>query len=297
MNNSQVAHVWAQQTKSSGKGNHFFFEWTTIYSYGHHFPIATFVQPKVVLLTTRLHSVSTAGHVAKVRQAVRHDTTVFHVDNVNVAATDKTGHLRNFDLLRDTIKRQLTALAKCRTSSTKARTVESVLNRVTHANAYAKHFRLGRKVTLPPGHSFEELTALGQAWDAKEQAATTQRQKAQEKKGVAAVAGWLVGDNSQQVIVGKMADIYLRVRSSPLGLPIIQTSHGAEFPVADALRAYPVLQQIVAQGETVCVTDRAIRLGEFSVDFVRADGTLVVGCHRVRWSEVQRMAGLLGMKV
>ena len=68
-------------------------------------------------------------------------------------------------------------------------------------------------------------------------------------------------------------------------------------PVADALRAYPVLQQIVAQGETVCVTDRAIRLGEFSVDFVRADGTLVVGCHRVRWSEVQRMAGLLGIKV
>lgn len=300
MNNSMVAHTWAQQTKSNGKGSHFFFEGPTIYSYGHHFPIARFVSntPKVVLLTTRTYSNSTAGHTATVRQAIRHDTTVFHVRNVE--ARNKADHLANFLHMRDGIKDQLDALAKCRTASTKARTVEAIINRVNHANAYSKHFRLGRKIALPPGQSVEELAALGSKWNKQDHAAENKRRKAQEKRETELLAGWLLGNDKGTGHVKGLPDIYLRVKSSPLGLPIIQTSLGAEFPVDHAKRAYPALKRVVENNVVVhnelFTGDVTFRLGEFKIDYIEKDGTIVAGCHRIRWEEVQRIARQLGLE-
>lgn len=300
MNNSQVAHIWAQQTKSSGKGSHFFFDTTTIYSYGYHFPIARFVQPKVVLLTTACRSISTAKHIGYVRQAIRYDTTVFQV--ANVEANGKDLHVKNFTCMRDVLQRQLAALAKCRTASTKARTVEAIVNRVEHANAYSKHFKLGRRITLPPGQSVAELKELGSKWDRQEQAAVAKQRKAQEKRAAEALAGWMLGSDKATSLVRQLEDVYLRVTSSPCGLPIIQTSHGAEFPVDHAKRAYPALKRMVGivkgfecTGQ-VATGDMTIRLGEFKVDHIEQDGTIVAGCHRIRWEEIQRIARLLGLE-
>ena len=68
-NNSMVAHVWAQQTQAHGRnaGNTFYFEGPTIYSYGEHFPIATFVTtPKgAQVLTSRASRASPRADVVK----------------------------------------------------------------------------------------------------------------------------------------------------------------------------------------------------------------------------------------
>lgn len=76
--NSQVAHVWAQQSQSFGKSSNgnFYFEGATIYSYGAHFPIASFTDievdgRRIVLMTSKGCSVTTSGHVADVRSALR----------------------------------------------------------------------------------------------------------------------------------------------------------------------------------------------------------------------------------
>jgi hypothetical protein len=37
---NEVAHAWAHQTGRCHRGHHMFYEGDTIYSYGHHFPIA-----------------------------------------------------------------------------------------------------------------------------------------------------------------------------------------------------------------------------------------------------------------
>lgn len=39
MNNSMVAHLWANEKKESGKGSNLFFEGRSIYSYGYHFEV------------------------------------------------------------------------------------------------------------------------------------------------------------------------------------------------------------------------------------------------------------------
>lgn len=77
MNNLQVAHAWATQSRESAKGSNFYFEGTTIYSYGPHFPIATFTDRvtnsgfHVVLFTTRRYSATTAKHCSLVRNALK----------------------------------------------------------------------------------------------------------------------------------------------------------------------------------------------------------------------------------
>lgn len=81
MNNDQVAHLWANKSRQQAKGSNVFFEGNTIYSYGHHFPMARLYKG-VVLYTTGSYSVTTAKHLSIVRRACSH-LTVFNVDDVS----------------------------------------------------------------------------------------------------------------------------------------------------------------------------------------------------------------------
>src|SRR3990167_6686372 len=92
-NNREVAHIWAQQRQSEGKSGNMFFEGATIYSYGHHFPIARFARPDTVLLTSNRYSVSTAKHINYTRQALRGGLTVLEVSDVS--ANTNGDHLQN----------------------------------------------------------------------------------------------------------------------------------------------------------------------------------------------------------
>lgn len=71
MDNSQVAHLWANRSRERAKGSNFYFEGDTIYSYGSHFPIARHFGG-VVLFTNQSYSVSTSRHISYVRQACTH---------------------------------------------------------------------------------------------------------------------------------------------------------------------------------------------------------------------------------
>ena len=51
----EVAHAWANQTHEAMRGCNVFFEGDTIFSYGHHFPIA-----RIVTVPTPHHSGATS---------------------------------------------------------------------------------------------------------------------------------------------------------------------------------------------------------------------------------------------
>lgn len=44
MNNSMVAHLWAHEQEELASGSNFFFEGTSIYSYGYHFEVGRIVK-------------------------------------------------------------------------------------------------------------------------------------------------------------------------------------------------------------------------------------------------------------
>lgn len=83
MNNSMVAHLWANEKKESGKDSNLFFEGRSIYSYGYHFEVGRIVRnkcgEKAYLLNDKYYSSSTCKHQRCVRRAIPTGSKVFSV--------------------------------------------------------------------------------------------------------------------------------------------------------------------------------------------------------------------------
>lgn len=83
MNNSMVAHLWANEKKESGKGSNLFFEGRSIYSYDYHFEVGRIVRnkcgEKAYLLNDKYYSSSTCKHQRCVRSAIPTGSKVFSV--------------------------------------------------------------------------------------------------------------------------------------------------------------------------------------------------------------------------
>lgn len=83
MNNSMVAHLWANEKKESARGSNFFFEGRSIYSYGYHFEVGRNVRnkcgEKAYLLNDKYYSSSTCKHQRCVRSAIPTGSKVFSV--------------------------------------------------------------------------------------------------------------------------------------------------------------------------------------------------------------------------
>lgn len=83
MNNSMVAHLWANEKKESARGSNLFFEGRSIYSYGYHFEVGRIVRnkcgEKAYLLNDKHYSSSTCKHQHCVRSAIPTGSKVFSV--------------------------------------------------------------------------------------------------------------------------------------------------------------------------------------------------------------------------
>lgn len=99
MNNSNVAHAWANQTKQSGKGSNMFFEGDTIYSYGYHFPIAKFItidENNFIVLNYTNYSNTTSKHQAHVRSSIPHNYEILHVIDMNFGYYGHEKNLKHY---------------------------------------------------------------------------------------------------------------------------------------------------------------------------------------------------------
>lgn len=83
MNNSMVAHLWANEKQESAHGSNFYFEDESIYSYGSHFEVGRIVRnkrgEKAYLINDIYRSSSTSKHQCCVRDAIPTGSKVFSV--------------------------------------------------------------------------------------------------------------------------------------------------------------------------------------------------------------------------
>lgn len=75
----------------------------------------------------------------------------------------------------------------------------------------------------------------------------------------------------------------------------LETSHGAQVPLAHALRVFAFLKLCRARGEAWQRNGARLRVGHFQVDSVAVNGDFVAGCHRITWAEVARLSEALGV--
>ena len=115
MNNSMVAHLWAHEQEESALGSNFFFEGTSIYSYGHHFEVGRIVKnkqgKKAYLINEDYYSATTSKHQCYVRNAIPTWAMVFSVgDNIS-----DTGNMRFVASKLESIKKSIEKYKRAKT--------------------------------------------------------------------------------------------------------------------------------------------------------------------------------------
>lgn len=101
---------------------------------------------------------------------------------------------------------------------------------------------------------------------------------------------WLAGENVRAYFDAPTGGAALRIVGDTL-----QTSHGAEVPLAHAIKAFRFIKLCRERGESFQRNGRTIRVGHFQVDRIAANGDFVAGCHSFTWPEVERVARLAGV--
>lgn len=273
-NHDEVCHVWAQQTQSEGRAGNIFFRDKSIYSYGEHFEMARFVDSETVFITARGDSVSTARHLSLVRSAVRHKTVFtvpdfnYHPDNVRYLIEKARDH---FDKAKRARK-----FADWEIRSGRA-TVETTRAYITQFQVQVSdsHVELWQALHTDTYLNSEVQAALlakARAAQAAEREEQKRRREVEAQRQAELLAKWVAGD----VAWGRFSEMRLRVKDEH-----VETTHGARVPVIEARKLYRALKA------GVDVTGQQV--GYYRVTCVTAS-ELVVGCHRIPLSEVERIA-------
>lgn len=311
--NGMVAHVWAQQSQDHGRngGGSFYFYGPAIYSYGPHFPIATFAQnaqgERAVFFTTRDYSPTTSQHKGEVLRAIPQGLPVFYVE-IPAVPRNPADCLEADRVRRDYAERIERALGKAKRARTRtADHLETAERLAAEANRCANFFGWTWERFRPGGMDAEDFREWLDAERERERQAR-ERREANERERMrqraaqarADMPKWRAGEIDRPPYWAWHCSPALRIAGD-----IIETSHGATFPTAHARRAFRMLRVLKAhldeQGAPVVRPRAEIRAGHFRVDAVEADaqaeGGAVVraGCHRIEWAEVERIAAELGL--
>lgn len=290
----EAAHYWANQVQPEGKAGNVFFENGKIYSYGYHFCIARHLKPGVIAFTTRDYSNSTSKHKGTVRHAARHLTFVYCY---NPAASAR----ENKEDAEKSIRAALLHAEKPRIRDTTRHDARALAVSLTERfNAY---------LAALPGDEARGIAPLDttgfdamRAELAAEAAAISARQLERNKEAKAAKAA---REREAQLKAEEKLDHWrahvagssaYNLRALPVALRLssaqenVETSHGARIPVADARELWPFVVSVRNKGKALPIIGTGRPLGVYHLNEIRADGSIVVGCHDIPFAELHGIA-------
>lgn len=269
MNNKEVAHLWANQSRPRATGSHFYFDGDTIYSYGAHFAIARHYKG-VVLFTRSGRSNTTARHISITRSAASHLTRFAVID-----PTTKPG--------RDDVKAYGEEVERLSMSAARARNpafhLEMLESAVKQANAFCEHFGFATRFTMPG--NIDELKAKAKLSAERERVATAKAQAKLEADEAEKITQWIAGE-ADCYVSSRIQHVYLRAKGENL-----ETSKGARVPLGEAHKAYRFVRLQRVKGWRK--NGEEFKVGDYHLDVVNEQG-VVAGCHRITWAEIERFA-------
>lgn len=286
-----VAHNWAHKTGRACKGFNMFYSGDTIYSYGHHFPLARHAHTaggeQCLLVTSRSYSVSTSKHITITRRAIpSYYDLIFYV--ADPGANNKPAHDANYKTM--VIDRETLLGKASRARALKSTYLGGAESLRRDANAYSKAFKLGHRAMPEPGDLTEELAAMMKRHDKAIKAArakTLKEDKAREARNKEALDRWEAGG---LVSPPHTATPHLRVVGEEL-----QTSWGIRIPLKQALVAFRLARRCAKEGKEYIPSNR-IEFGVFKLDRISDKGTIQAGCHILPLELQERAAKLAGIK-
>lgn len=292
-----TAHIWAQQSQPEGRNNNgqFYFNGPTIFSYGSHFPVATFKTTKdgkrYVLFTSRDYSVTTSKHKGYARNAI-HGEKIFFVPRPCGPDSVRDQYQGEIDTA---IRHAAVESAKGKRYAKRALAALGLAaSKAEAANEYAAFVGERWRIKVP-GVSAEDLAGATAAHERAVKAVARKKAKedaTQAKKQIALQAEWRLGATPYglRTFDAPCGGAALRVIGDEL-----ETSHGARVPLEHAVKAFRFLKLCREKGEGWTKNGHSIRVGHFTLDRIEPSGDFKAGCHDIRWAEVERIAKQLGV--
>lgn len=307
MDNSDVAHKWANQIKESGRGSSFYFEGPTIYSYGRHFIVGHLVTTKggarCALMNNGRYSVTTAKHQAYARYALHGlpGVRVFNVTKPEEGAAAVEANRCDYLARIEAARAALMSTRKY--TAERERALIEVLNEAAEycrlfplkGNMYKDGHKAGRAI-LAAAAAAEAGTLISAkdraAIEAKAAAARVQAAKARKEREERTAADlkeaetkliqWVAGvpDVPAPAYWGNTAGLPTRLRIKGAA---VETSRGAVVSV----RAARVLWHAIRAGRDIVGAE----VDGYTV--TNWNGTLKIGCHTIERAEVERVGALL----
>jgi hypothetical protein len=318
--NAMVRHVWAQQTQSEGRSynGNCSFRGPDLISYST--VIASFVNDahggKVCLITTKSYSITTTGKHMPRSGDIPASIPVFHVPNVQPVGESE--HLDNLAYLVEQYNEAVARMTRARDLWQDPHHALTVL--ANTAYGYSARFNLPdpalnvnqdvmgivAKRAERAAKNADPATIEKRARDAAKRLARkgaleVARVAQARAKAAEAIAEWRAGDLSAwqlpyEARLDATGGAMLRISTNGMDL---ETSQGASVPLKHAIR---VFQFVKSWRETARGTDmtwrrngHTIRVGQFTVDQINADGSFRAGCHKIHWSEIENVARLAGV--
>lgn len=317
---SQTLHVWAQQTQDEGRCSNIFFERKeVVYSYGYHYPLGFITTNKkgetAAIINTEGYSVTTSKHIGEARGATRHYKQIFLPSTAAMKGLVTAFRLSQ---ARDITKALSNAIVDCINNynnrlrlddkKRRAKTLQDWKDSALYeCNIYIDLLDwYGHKMNKQAATALRYLTGLNAA-DSKELAIKAQEKKdkqlrkEQDKRNKEeriiidlAMSNWVngidtfrteSGQHDARKYIHRSSTVLLRVKGEE-----IQTTQGASFPVAHAIKAFSIISRAAKKGELWQRNGKTIHLGHFQIDRIEPDGTVIAGCHTVMFDEVKRIA-------
>lgn len=111
------------------------------------------------------------------------------------------------------------------------------------------------------------------------------------ERNAAAIEAWRGGEGYATAVRSLIDYPMLRIVGER-----VQSSWGAEMPVAHARAVWVAVKAAKRSGVAwTCPPNEPVKMGSFSLNTARVDGSIVAGCHDIPANEVERIAVALGL--
>jgi len=306
MNNQQVAHLWANQSRESAKGSNFFFNGNSIWSYGYHFEVGRIVETEkgkeIVLLNGDSYSVSTQRHQSYARQACNHlESFDFPLHNSRYS-TIVRHELTNDDFTRAFIRFGNIVIDSVKKAKRSRKYSELYIKQAEKAvndwNALKAHFpkltKGIKRLKMPDALQVDKLIASDKAEKAKQRKEKLEREKRLAERLKEDSVKWL---NYERNYMDRLAKCLLRQRRVSYipeqgcapqmrFVDEVETSHGARVPLDKARVFYKAITRF-KDNPSEC--KERYQVGDFRLNKLTSNGAQI-GCHFIEWNEIERFA-------
>lgn len=273
----EIAHVWANQGAPRGECSaSMSFAVDVFYSYST--AIARRVHHKgasAYLINDQSFSVTTSRHQGLVRQAI--SGLVLHYSAPNGTQLNPSPR----EMLDYALQQSADAQAAAKKARTRADShLAHAAQWLNRAQAVVDFYGLRVKIDEKAVTRLEAAKAREEKRQAKEQAKRIARQAEEQREDM---EKWLAGEDVRSYF--SALPIRFRIESDEL-----VSSRGARVPTTEAERAVAFALKMRAKGWHR--NGETFGVGMYQFDAINEQG-VVIGCHRIEWSEVERVASML----